>query len=165
MVSVESVIKTTDNSGANSMKIIRISGGLRRRYARLSEMVGAVGHSLKRYAMSEDPKAQLRIAKKVKKKRKVKAKSKKRPNQRPYLIMLTCLKKASKRQDGGYIKFDANQCAVFTEPTKFGPAGKTENIPNLVGTKFRAPATLELFCNKTIKDRFKTFREAVGYVV
>jgi ribosomal protein L14 len=165
MVTVESIIKTSDNSGANSMKIIHVFGGLRRKYARLSEMVGAVGHSLKRYAPSEDPKVQARIAKKVKKKRKIKAKAKKRPNQRPYLIMINSLKKESKRKDGGYIKFDMNQCVVFTEPTKFGPAGKTENIPNLIGTKFKAPATIELFRNKTIKDRFKTFREAVGYIV
>jgi len=165
MVSVESIIKTCDNSGAIDMKIIRISGGLRRRYARLSEIVGAVGHSLKSYADSDDPKEIERINKKVKKKRKIKAKNKRRPNQRPYMIMLNCLKKPSKRKDGSYIKFDRNLCIVFTEPTKFGPAGKTENIPNLIGTKFKAPVTLELFKNKTIKDRFKDLREAVGYIV
>ena len=84
---------------------------------------------------------------------------------RPYLALLIALKKTTGRKDGSYIKFDDNRSMTFTEPTKFGPAGKTENIPNFIGTKTSSPVCLELVKNKTTKTRFKSVISASGAIV
>ena len=54
---------------------------------------------------------------------------------------------------------------TFTEPTKFGPAGKTENIPNFIGTKTTGPVCLELVKNKKIRTRFKSVISLSGGIV
>ena len=162
MICIESKVKASDNAGAVLFTVITVSGGFRRRYAGLGEMVGVVAHSLKSYKHTEDKQKLAKLAKKVKFKRKIKNKKKKSPNLRPYLALLVGLKKATRRLDGSYIKFDDNRAMTFTEPTKFGPAGKTENIPNFIGTKAFGPVCLELVKNKTIKTRFKSVITASG---
>jgi len=84
---------------------------------------------------------------------------------RPYLALLVALKKSTNRKNGLYVKFDENRAMTFTEPTKFGPAGKTENIPNFIGTRTFGPVTLELVKNKTIRTRFKSVISLSGGIV
>ena len=55
-----------------------------------------------------------------------------------------------------YIKSNLNRAFTFTEPTRFGPAGKTENIPNFMGTKCFSPACLELVKTPKIRTKFKS---------
>jgi large subunit ribosomal protein L14 len=165
MLCIESKIKAADNAGATFFTVITVHGGFQRRYAGLGEMVGAVARSLRPYKQTSDKQKLAKLAKKVKYKRKIKNKRKKQPNVRPYLALLVALKKSTRRKDGTYVKFDENRAMTFTEPTKFGPAGKTENIPNFIGTKARGPVSLELVKNKTIKARFKSVISASGGIV
>src|SRR3954447_20818401 len=124
MIMVESLLKSSDNAGGLLFKCIRIFHGFNRRYAKLGELVGVVSNTRKKYKKEFDKIKLAKLAKKVKKKRKIKNKKKKQPNLRPYLALLISLKKITKRADGSYIKFDENRMLTFTEPTKFGPAGK-----------------------------------------
>jgi len=162
---IGSKLKASDNAGGILFTIITIFGGFKRRYAKLGEMVGAVSHTRKVYRRETNKQKLAKLSKKVKKKRKIKAKKRKQPNMRPYLALLVALKKITNRKDGSYIKFDENKMMTFTEPTKFGPAGKTENIPNFIGTKTTGPVTLELVKNKVIRDRFKSVINKSGGVV
>lgn len=162
---IESNVEAADNAGAVLFKAITIKNGFRRRYAGLGELIGVVAQSLKSYAYTEDPLKLAKLAKKVKYKRKIKNKRKRQPNMRPYLGLIVSLKKATRRENGTYIKFDKNRVMTFTEPTKFGPAGKTENIPNFIGTKALGPVCIELCANSTIKARFKSVITASGGVV
>lgn len=165
MISIESKLDAEDNAGGIRFTCITVFGGFRRRYARLGELVGVVSHSRKSYKAQTDKAKLAKLAKKVKKKRKIKNKKKKQPNLRPYLGLLVGLKKTTRRSDGSYIKFDKNRMMTFSEPTKFGPAGKTENIPNFLGTKAYGPVTIELVKNKTIRTRFKSVIGKSGGIV
>jgi len=162
---LESKIQASDNAGGILFTCITIFGGFKRRYAGLGETVGVVSHSRKVYRHETDKLKLSKLAKKVKKKRKIKNKKKKQPNLRPYLALLVSLKKSTRRGDGSYIKFDTNNMMTFTEPTKFGPAGKTENIPNFIGTKTTGPVCLELVKNKKIRTRFKSVISLSGGIV
>ena len=117
------------------------------------------------YSHREDVLLQSKLSKKVKKKRKIKNKKKKQPNLRPYLALLVAVKKTTNRGDGSYVKFDENRVFTFTEPTKFGPAGKTENIPNFIGSKVYGPVCLELVKNKKIRTRYKSVISLSGGLV
>lgn len=165
MICIESKVKASDNAGAILFTVITINGGFRRKYAGLGELVGVVAHSLKSYKATTDRQKLAKLAKKVRFKRKIKNKKKKSPNLRPYLGLVVGLRKGTKRADGSVIKFDDNRVMTFTEPTKFGPAGKTENIPNFIGTKAFGPVSLELVRNKKIKTRFKSVITASGGIV
>jgi ribosomal protein L14 len=152
---IESKLKAADNAGGILFKCIHVAGGFKRRYAKLGETVSTVSSS-RRVQRHEYNKQKLaKLARKVKKKRKIKNKQKKQPNLRPYLSLIVGLKKSTRRLDGSYIKSDSNRVFTFTEPTKFGPAGKTENIPNFIGTKLFGPACLELVKNFKIRTKFK----------
>lgn len=165
MIMIESKLKAADNAGGILFTTIQVFNGFKRRYAGLGEMVGVVSHSRKVYRYETNKQKLSKLSKKVKKKRKIKSKKKKQPNMRPYLGLLVNLKKSTHRKNGSYIKFDENRMITFTEPTKFGPAGKTENIPNLIGTRIFSPVTLELVKNKTIRTRFKSVITASGGIV
>ena len=162
---LESTLKSADNAGGILYKCITIFKGFSRRYARLGELVGTVTKSRKSYRETSNKQKLLKLSKKVKKKRKIKPKKKRQPNLRPYLSLLVALKKSTSRRDGSYLTFDENRAMTFSEPTKFGPAGKTENIPNFLGTKAYGPVTLEVVKNKTIKARFKSVITASGGIV
>lgn len=162
---VTSYLKAADNAGGILFKVIRVSGGFNRRYAGLGEMVGVVSSTRKVYKHETNKQKLAKLAKKVKKKRKIKSRKKRQPNMRPYLGLLVNLKKATNRKTGFYVKFDSNKMITFTEPTKFGPAGKTENIPNLIGTKVFSPVTLEIVKNKTLRTRFKAVINKSGGIV
>ena len=142
MITVGSKIKSADNAGGILYKCITVFKGFARRYARLGELVGTIAKSRKSYKETENKQKLAKLSKKVKKKRKIKAKKKRQPNLRPYLSLLVALRKPTSRKDGAYLTFDENRSMTFSEPTKFGPAGKTENIPNFLGTKAYGPVTL-----------------------
>jgi len=165
MIMVESLVKSADNAGGLVFKCIRVFGGFNRRYAKLGELIGSVSHTRKVYRRESNKVKIAKLAKKVKKKRKIKNKKKKQPNLRPYITLLVAVKKTTKRLDGSYIKFDENRILTFTEPTKFGPAGKTENIPNFIGTKVFGPACIELVKNNIIRTRFKSVIFLSGGIV
>ena len=165
MIMVESQLKAADNAGGIKFTVIRVSGGFKRKYAGLGELVGVVASTRKVYRKQTDKAKLAKLAKKVKKKRKVKNKKKRQPNLRPYLGLLVALKKSTSRRNGCYIKFDENRMFTFTEPTKFGPAGKTENIPNLIGTRIFGPAIMEIVKNKTVRARFKSVINKTGGIV
>lgn len=165
MIALESKVLASDNAGGILFTCITVFGGFKRRYARLGETIGAVSHSRKVYRRETDKIKNAKLAKKVKKKRKIQNKKKKQPNLRPYLALLVSLKKTTKRPDGSYIKFDSNRVLTFTEPTKFGPAGKTENIPNFIGTRTIGPVCMELVKNKNIRTKFKSVIYMSGGIV
>ena len=162
---IESKLKAADNAGGILFTCVHIAGGFKRRYAGLGEMVGVVSHTRKVYRRETDKMRLAKLAKKVKKKRKIKNKKKKQPNLRPYLGLLIALKKATHRKNGVYVKFDENRMFTFTEPTKFGPAGKTENIPNFIATKAFGPVCLELVKDKKIRTKFKSVISMTGGLV
>lgn len=152
MITVESRLIAVDNAGAVTFKCISIFGGFKRRYARLGEIVGSVSQIRRVYRSDINKKI---LAKKVRKKRKQKSK-KVKPNVRPYLTLLVGLRNRSNRQDGSYIKFDSNNSLTFTEPTRYGPAGKSTIIPNFIGTRVFGPVCRELRITKWDNERFRS---------
>ncbi len=101
MVQERSIIKVADNSGAKSIRVFRILGATRKRYARLGEIFIAS------VQVAEPKKA-------VKKKDKIRA-------------VLVRQRKSVKRADGSYIRFDENAAVIINnkkEPVAtriFGP--------------------------------------------
>jgi len=148
MLMLESRLKAADNAGAITFKCITIYGGFKRRYARLGEMVGAVAQLRRVYSAETDKKF---LSKKIKKKRKQKSK-KIKPYIRPYLALLVATKKTVNRKDGSYIKFDENRVLTFSEPTRYGPAGKSTMIPNFLGTRVFGPICRELRLTKWFNE-------------
>jgi len=154
MIMIQSTFGAIDNAGAILLKCIKIFHGYARRYARLGEMVSSVSKTRKAYKKQTDKAKLAKLSKKVKKKRKIKNKKKKQPNLRPYLSLLVGLKKITIRKDGTMVQWDKNISVTLTEPVKFGPAGKTENIPNVIGTKVKGPVCMELVKDKKMKIKF-----------
>lgn len=152
MIAIETKLKAADNAGAITFKCIKISGGFKRRYARLGEVVGSIARTRRIYSDSLDKKI---LLKKVKKKRKQKSK-KSKPNIRPYLTLIVATKKSHNRKDGSYIKFDENRVLTFSDPTKFGPAGKSTMIPNFLGTRVFGPICKELRATKWFNEKYKS---------
>jgi len=100
MVQERSILKVADNSGAKTIRVFRVLGGSRRRYARLGDIVVAS------VQVAEPRKA-------VKKKDIVRA-----------LIVRT--RNPIRRTDGSYVKFDDNAAVIIDkkEPKAtriFGP--------------------------------------------
>ena len=82
MIQERSILKVADNSGAKIVRCFRILGGTRRRYARVGDIIVAS-------VQTAEPR------KAVKKKDIVKA-------------LVVRQKKAMKREDGSYVRFDEN---------------------------------------------------------
>ena len=100
MIQVGSNLKIADNTGAKLIRVIRVLGGTRRRYAQIGDIVVA---SVK---LAEPRKI-------VKKKEVVRA-------------VIVRQKRAYRRKDGSYIRFDDNAAVILTgkEPKGnriFGP--------------------------------------------
>jgi len=151
---IESTIKSADNAGAIKFKCITIYGGFKRRYARLGEMVGSIASIRKIYNENKIDKKIL--SKKVKKKSVNKKSKKLKPYIRPYLTLLVSLKNSTNRKDGSYLKFDENRALTFTEPTKFGPAGKSTMVPNFLGTRVFGPICRELRVSKWFNEKYRS---------
>ncbi|MFH0853617.1 MAG: 50S ribosomal protein L14 [bacterium] len=105
MVQPRSILILADNSGARKLRVIRVTGGYRKRYGRLGDVITAsvieaVPHSL------------------IKKGEVVRA-----------IIVRT--RKETRRQDGTSIRFDDNAAVIVDPKTKeprstriFGPIGR-----------------------------------------
>jgi len=103
MIQAETILHVADNSGAKILKCFKILGGTRRRYAQLGDVVVA---SVK----SAEPRGL------VKKKDVVK-------------VVIVRQKKAYRRKDGSYIRFDENAAVILegTDPKGtriFGPIAR-----------------------------------------
>lgn len=152
MILIESKLTAADNAGAVTFKCISVFGGFKRRYARLGEIVNSVSQIRRVYRADLGKKI---LSKKVKKKRKQKSK-KIKPNIRPYLTLLVGLRNRTSRYDGSYIKFDSNNSLTFTEPTKYGPAGKSTIIPNFIGTRVFGPVCREIRLTKWDNEKYRS---------
>lgn len=159
---INSTMDVADNAGALKFKCIRISGGHARRYARLGDVVGSVSQTRRKYDAAMDRKKRL---KKVRKKRKIKAKKRREPSLRPYLTLLVATKKEKRRSDGSQIKFDKNRVITFTDPTRFGPAGKTEDIPNFIGSRVFGPICREAYNTAKRQKQFRLVVKKAGWLI
>jgi len=103
MIQPRTILKVADNTGAKTIRVFKVLGGTRRRYAELGDIVVAS-------VQAAEPR------KIVKKKDVVKA-------------VIIRQKKAYRRKDGGYIRFDDN-AAVLVEGLEprgsriFGPVAR-----------------------------------------
>lgn len=172
-------IRCAYNCGGLWFTILSVKNGHARRYARLGEFVGVVSLTRKKYAQDTTKELQLKFAKKIKKKKRFssgKSKSKKKGKKqqklkesksRPYIGLIISLIIKTKRINGEYIRFDKNFIITFSEPTKYGPDGKYENIPNFVGTalKEKTLAIYEIRQNEEMEVRFKSVIERTRMTV
>lgn len=62
---------------------------------------------------------------------------------------------STNRNDGSYIKFDSNRVLTFSEPTRYGPAGKSTIIPNFLGTRVFGPVCKELRATKWFNEKYR----------
>ena len=103
MIQPRTILKVADNSGAKTIRVFHVVGGTRRRYAQLGDLVVAS-------VQVAEPR------KMVKKKDVVKA-------------VIVRQKKAYRRKDGSYIRFDDNAAVIVDgfEPKGgriFGPVAR-----------------------------------------
>ena len=103
MIQTRTILKVADNTGAKTIRVFHIVGGTRRRYAQLGDIVVAS-------VQTAEPR------KMVKKKDIVKA-------------VIVRQKKAYRRKDGSYIRFDENAAVIVDgiEPKGgrvFGPIAR-----------------------------------------
>ena len=98
MIQPRTMLKVADNTGAKILQCFRVLGGTRRRYAQIGDcIVGTVKEAEPR-----------RI---VKKHDVVRA-------------VIIRQKKAFRRQDGSYIRFDDNACVILEGKTKTPKGGR-----------------------------------------
>jgi len=105
MVQAESILKSADNAGAKKLKVIKVLGGYKKRYARLGDVVTASVKEAVPHSM-------------VKKGDVVHA-------------VLVRTRKEVRRQDGSYIRFSDNAVVIIDRKTKemkgtriFGPIAR-----------------------------------------
>ena len=92
MVQAESMLKSADNTGAKKLKVIKVLGGYKKRYARVGEIITGVVKEAVPHAT-------------VKKSDVVHA-----------VIVRT--KKEIRRKDGTYLRFDENACVIIDKNKK-----------------------------------------------
>ena len=105
MVQVESVLRVADNSGAKKLKIIRVLGGYKKRYAHLGELVTvSVKEAVPHAAVKKGDVVQ---------------------------AVLVRARKETRRSDGSYIRFDENATVIIDRKSKepkgtriFGPVAR-----------------------------------------
>ncbi|OGY44392.1 MAG: 50S ribosomal protein L14 [Candidatus Buchananbacteria bacterium RIFCSPHIGHO2_02_FULL_40_13] len=105
MVQAESMLKSADNTGAKKLKVIRVLGGYKKRYASLGDVVTASVKEATPHSL-------------VKKGDVVQA-------------VLVRTKKEVRRPDGSYIRFDDNAAVIIDTKNKdmrgtriFGPVAR-----------------------------------------
>ncbi len=130
MIQVETMLDVADNSGVKKVQCIKILGGTRRRYATVGDIVVvAVKDSQPSYGIKDS------TGKKVHTKAVLRA-----------VIVRT--KKAVRRKDGTYIKFDDNAVAILdakNEPRGsriFGPVARELRDKNFLKIVSLAPEVL-----------------------
>lgn len=105
MIQDESVLKVADNSGAKKLKVIRVLGGYKKRYARIGDIVTcAVKEAAPRAAIKKGDVVH---------------------------AVLVRSRKETRRKDGTYIRFDENAAVVIDKKNKepkgtriFGPIAR-----------------------------------------
>ncbi len=102
MVQEESVLKVADNSGAKKLKVIRVLGGYKKRYAFIGDLVTAT-------VKEAIPHANVKKSDIV-------------------IAVIVRSRKETRRKDGTYIRFDENAAVIIDKKTKeprgtriFGP--------------------------------------------
>ncbi len=97
MIQTETILKVIDNSGAKIIKCIRVLGGTRRRYASIGDIIVAT----------------------------VKVAEPRRPVKKHDVVKAVVVrqKKALRRNDGSYIRFDDN-AAIILESKKNPKGGR-----------------------------------------
>ncbi len=105
MVQQESILQVADNSGAKKLKVIKVLGGYKKRYAMLGDVVTAVVKEAVPHSA-------------VKKSDIVHA-------------VLVRTRKETRRKDGSYIRFDQNAAVIIDKESKepkgtriFGPVAR-----------------------------------------
>ena len=122
MVQQQSILNVADNSGAKQVMIIRVLGGSKKRFGKLSDIVVA---SVKEAIPNGT----------VKKGDVVKA-----------VIVRT--RKEQRRDDGSYIKFDDNACVIINNQNEpratriFGPVARELRAKNFMKILSLAPEVI-----------------------
>ena len=121
MIQTQTRLTVADNTGVKEVMCIKVLGGSKRRYASVGDIiVVAVKDAQPSYGLKDT------VGKKVHTKAVLKA-----------VVVRT--KKAVRRKDGTYIKFDDNACAIIND----------KNEPK--GTRIFGPVARELRDNKFMK--------------
>jgi len=105
MIQVETILKSADNTGAKRLQCIKVLGGYKKRYARLSDIITVTIKEARPHSM-------------VKKGEVMHA-----------VVVRT--RKETRRKDGSYIRFDDNAVVIIDKENKepkgtriFGPIGR-----------------------------------------
>lgn len=105
MVQAESTLKVADNTGAKKLKVIKVLGGYKKRYARIGDIVTVTVKDARPYGL-------------VKKGDVLHA-------------VIVRSKKETRRKDGSYIRFDENAAVIINKENKepkgtriFGPIAR-----------------------------------------
>lgn len=105
MIQSRSMLKVADNTGAKTLRCIRVHGGYKKRYGRLGDIITASVYKAQPHSM-------------VKKGEVLKA-------------VIVRQKKEYRREDGSYIRFDDNAVVIVDPKTKdpkgtriFGPVAR-----------------------------------------
>ncbi|MCJ7792524.1 MAG: 50S ribosomal protein L14 [Candidatus Marinimicrobia bacterium] len=104
MIQLGSVLKLADNTGAKSLKVIRVLGGTKRRFAYLGDVVVAV-------VDQADPEGMVKDGEIIR-------------------SVIVRTKKEKRRSDGSYIRFDDNAAVVVDKSGNpqgtriLGPVGR-----------------------------------------
>lgn len=128
-----------DNS-CNMVKFLRIYHKLSRYGYLNSVLKGTVVERVKKLGRLNKK----QLAHKAKKTRKPKRRQTFKTRTKPYQLLLTNTKAIKRRGGDHFIKFDKHRVVVFSDPIRFGPAGKSTMVPVLVGTRFFTPLCREL---------------------
>ena len=89
MIQPGTKIRVADNSGAKVVQCFNIPGGTRKRYAQLGDIITAA-------VKEAEPRKEVKTHHKVK-------------------AVIVRQKKAFRRKDGSYIKFDENACCILAD--------------------------------------------------
>jgi len=117
MIQMQTVLDVADNSGAKQVRCIKVLGGTKKRYATIGDVI--VASVIKSLPGSQfaDKKQKARIVK---------------------CVIVRC-KKATRRDDGSYVRFDRNAAVVLD----------TDNNPR--GTRIFGAVARELRAKKFMK--------------
>ena len=103
MIQQQSYLEVADNTGVRKVQCIKVLGGSRRRYATVGDIiVVAVKDAMPGYGLKD-------------------ASGKKVHTKAVQRAVVVRTKKTIRRQDGSYIRFDDNACAIIDE--KLNPRG------------------------------------------
>jgi large subunit ribosomal protein L14 len=123
MIQVQSMLKVADNTGAKSVLCIRISGGYKKRYASVGEIITVV-------IKEAEPHAAVKSG------------------DIAYAVIVRT-KKEVRRTDGAYVRFDENACVLIDKDKKeprgtriFGPVARELKLLGFAKIASLAPEVL-----------------------